>query len=33
MFEQLMFLVLSHGSAVEMNSGGWRELAVVFDVT
>ena len=33
MFEQLMFLVVSHGSGVKMNSGGWRESGVVFDVT
>ena len=33
MFGRLMFLVMSHGSEVAMNSGGWRELGAVFDVT
>jgi hypothetical protein len=32
-FERLTFLAMSHGSGVEMNSGGWRELGVVIDVT
>ena len=32
MFERLMFLVTLHGFGVEMNSGGWRELGVVFGV-
>ena len=33
MFERLMFLVMSYGSGVKMNLGGWKESGVVFDVT